>query len=80
MIAGARHTMRLEDDWSFLDMILWSPDSGEKATWTLRADSVHIASAAPGQTRENSTPWRFEIAAGAGVSDHWPMVATIETE
>jgi endonuclease/exonuclease/phosphatase family metal-dependent hydrolase len=66
------------DDWSFLDTILWS--RGENTTWALRADSVRIANAAPGQTRENGTPWRFEIETGAGVSDHWPMVATIETE
>ena len=66
------------DDWSFLDTILWS--RSEKATWVLRADSVQIASSAPGQTREDGTPWRFEIETGEGVSDHWPMVATIEIE
>ena len=66
------------DDWSFLDTILWS--RGENTTWTLRADSVRIANAAPGQTRQDGTPWRFEIAAGEGVSDHWPLIATIETE
>ena len=70
------------DDWSFLDMILWSPaaDRGENATWGLRADSVRIANAAPGQVRPNGTPWRFEMPAGAGVSDHWPILVTIETK
>lgn len=66
------------DDWSFLDTIIWS--SGKNTTWKLRADSVRIANAAPGQTRQDGTPWRFEIETGAGVSDHWPMVITIETE
>ena len=68
------------DDWSFLDMILWSPasDRGENATWSLRADSVRIANAAPGQTRPDGTPWRFETPQGSGVSDHWPVVAVIE--
>jgi endonuclease/exonuclease/phosphatase family metal-dependent hydrolase len=70
------------DDWSFLDMILWSPASecGENATWALRADSVRIANRAPGQVRPDGTPWRFEMPDGTGVSDHWPVVVHIETE
>jgi hypothetical protein len=70
------------NDWSFLDMILWAParDRGEKATWALRADSVRIANHAPGQVRPDGTPWRFEMPSGAGVSDHWPVVAVIEFE
>ena len=66
------------DDWSFLDMIFWR--RGENTTWILRADSVQIANRGPSQTRENGTPWRFETPAGVGVSDHWPVVVTIETE
>jgi endonuclease/exonuclease/phosphatase family metal-dependent hydrolase len=68
------------DDWSFLDMILWSPasDRRENATWDFRADSVQIANRAPGQTRPDGTPWRFEVPGGRGVSDHWPVVAVIE--
>jgi hypothetical protein len=70
------------DDWSFLDMILWSPATvrSEKTTWQLRADSVRIANAAPAQVRRDGTPWRFEMPGGAGVSDHWPVVVTIETK
>ena len=70
------------DDWSFLDMILWSPaaDRGEKTTWFLRTDSVRITNAAPGQVRPDGTPWRFEMPGGAGVSDHWPVVVTIESK
>jgi endonuclease/exonuclease/phosphatase family metal-dependent hydrolase len=70
------------DDWSFLDMILWSPamKRGENATWVLRAESVRIAAAAPGQLRPDGTPWRFEMPGGAGVSDHLPVVMTIESK
>jgi endonuclease/exonuclease/phosphatase family metal-dependent hydrolase len=70
------------DDWSFLDMILWSPakDRGENATWVLRAESVRIAAAAPGQLRPDGTPWRFEMPGRAGVSDHLPLVVTIESK
>jgi hypothetical protein len=46
----------------------------------LRADSVRIANAAPGQRRPDGTPWRFEMPGGAGVSDHWPVVVTIESK
>jgi endonuclease/exonuclease/phosphatase family metal-dependent hydrolase len=70
------------DDWSFLDMILWSPgvDRGEKATWVLRTDSVQLANSAPGQLRSDGTPWRFEMPGGVGVSDHLPVVVTIESK
>jgi endonuclease/exonuclease/phosphatase family metal-dependent hydrolase len=70
------------DDWSFLDMILWSPgaDRGENATWILRTDSVRLANTAPGQLRSDGTPWRFEMPQAAGVSDHLPVVVTIESK
>ena len=70
------------DDWSFLDMILWSAakNRGEKATWQLRAESVRIAAAADAQLRPDGTPWRFEMPGGAGVSDHLPLVMTIESK
>ncbi len=69
------------DDWSFLDMILWSPGAtrGEYATWRLRGETVWIPNQAPGQTRPDGTPWRFEMPGGHGVSDHWPMLITIES-
>ncbi len=70
------------DDWSFLDMILWSPATarGEKATWQKRADSVAIANRIAAQVRKDGTPARFEMPGGRGVSDHWPLVFTIETK
>ena len=68
------------DEWSFLDMILWSPGRGENTTWQIRANSVSIANAAAMQKRPDGAPWRFEMPAGTGVSDHWPIVLTIETK
>jgi endonuclease/exonuclease/phosphatase family metal-dependent hydrolase len=70
-----------DDSWSFLDMILWSPATprGEKTTWNLRKPSVHIANKAPGQTLADGTPARFELPEGRGISDHWPLVCTIES-
>jgi endonuclease/exonuclease/phosphatase family metal-dependent hydrolase len=70
------------DDWSFLDMILWSAakNRSKKATWSLRTDSVRVGAAAPGQLRPDGTPWRFEMPAAAGISDHLPVVVTIESK
>ena len=61
-------------------MILWSPDkkSGEKATWSIRAGSFAIANGSPDQKTAAGTPARFEMPGGAGVSDHWPVVFTLE--
>jgi endonuclease/exonuclease/phosphatase family metal-dependent hydrolase len=67
-----------EDNWSFLDTILFSPARGEKTTARLRADSVKIANRTPAQVTPAGTPRRHDSAARGGVSDHWPLVATIE--
>ncbi len=64
--------------WSFLDMIFFSAARGEKTTAEIRGDSVMIANAYPAQNGENGTPQRFDSKNGHGVSDHWPMVTTIE--
>lgn len=66
------------DSWSFLDMLLYSPARGENATWQIRANSVHIANATDAQTTPDGTPRRFESEPFAGVSDHWPLVMTLE--
>jgi hypothetical protein len=59
-------------------MILFSPARGENATAQIRADSVAIANENPSQVSPDDTPERFRSADKTGVSDHWPMVATIE--
>ena len=64
--------------WSYLDMILFSPARGENATARIRADSVAIANKNPAQVSSNGTPERFLSAERIGVSDHWPMIASIE--
>lgn len=68
------------DSWSFLDMILWSPagDRSERPTWQLRENSTHIANRTSDQVRADGTPARFNLPDGTGVSDHWPVVTTIE--
>jgi endonuclease/exonuclease/phosphatase family metal-dependent hydrolase len=67
-----------DSSWSFLDMILFSPARGAKTTAQIRGESVQIANRYPPQRNESDTPERFRAENGRGVSDHWPMIATIE--
>jgi len=69
-----------DDTWSFLDMILWSAggDSGAQATWNIRSNLVYVANGLPIQVRSDRTPARFQLPEGTGVSDHWPLVISIE--
>jgi len=69
-----------DDNWSFLDMILFSPASGEKTTWQIRANSVQLGNRNPAQVSKNGTPNRYDSAARTGVSDHWPVVITLESK
>ena len=67
-----------DDTWSFLDMILFSPARGADTTAQIRADSVAIANGFPAQVNAAGTPERYDSATSRGVSDHWPLIATIE--
>lgn len=67
-----------DSTWSFLDMIFFSPARGAKSTAQIRGDSVEIANRFPPQVSESGTPERFQSKKGTGVSDHWPLVSTIE--
>lgn len=68
-----------DDSWSFLDMILFSASRGENATLQIRAGSVKIANRTDAQVTTEGTPARFRSAERSGVSDHWPLVVTLET-
>ncbi len=59
-------------------MIMFTPVRGAKTTSQIRADSVQIANLFPAQRNVDGTPERFRAAERTGVSDHWPMIATIE--
>jgi len=67
-----------DDNWSFLDMILFSARRGENTTGRVRADSVAIANGNPEQVTAQGTPRHHNSASRSGVSDHWPIIATLE--
>ena len=73
------HYYAADDSWSFLDMILYAPARGGKTTWRISADSVHIANANPAQVQDPGIPLRYNAAERAGVSDHWPLMMSLES-
>ena len=66
------------DSCSFLDMILFSPGRSKNTTWQIRADSVRIANQTPEQTHPDGRPRSFSADPLSGVSDHWPLILTLE--
>lgn len=68
-----------KDEWSFLDMILLTPDLRPEAggKWVALKDSVRVANGAPHQKHKDGTPARFDAHHRAGVSDHWPVALTL---
>ena len=69
------HYYARDDSWSFLDMVLYAPASGG-AAWQIK--SVELANRTPAQVTGEGTPNRYRSAERSGVSDHWPIVATLE--
>ncbi len=69
-----------DKSWSFLDMILWSPAEGSSKGpgWEIREGSVDVANRISDQVLRDGTPARFTLPEGTGVSDHWPVVMTID--
>ena len=67
-----------DSNWSFLDMILFAPARGANTTAQIRGDSVQIANDYTEQSTDDGMPLRHNSEKGVGVSDHWPMIATIE--
>lgn len=67
-----------DDSWSFLDMVLFSPAANTDSPWAIKAGSAFVANRTEEQVTLSGTPNRFNREPLSGVSDHWPMVVTIE--
>lgn len=72
---GTHHYSR-DDKWSFLDMVLFSPSADAEKAWTIA--SVRLANDFPAQVTRDGTPNRYRSAERTGVSDHWPVLMTLE--
>ena len=65
-----------DESWSFLDMVVFSSSINANTTWQVR--SVEIANRFPAQVTADGTPNRYRSAERTGVSDHWPVLMTLE--
>ncbi|MEM6512769.1 MAG: endonuclease/exonuclease/phosphatase family protein [Pseudomonadota bacterium] len=66
------------ESWSFLDMIFYSPSTQAESDWRIKPGGVFVADDFPGQLNDDSTVKRFNLEAMQGVSDHLPLVMTLE--
>lgn len=64
------------ETWSFLDMILYSPARNSASEW--RLGSVEVLDGYADQLRDDGTPKRFDPERREGVSDHLPILMTLE--
>ena len=64
--------------WSFLDMILYSPARNGAREWRLEPGSVRVLDGFADQLRADGTPKRFDLERRQGVSDHLPILLTLE--
>lgn len=69
---------RTGKSWSFLDMVLFSPSPVSPDAWRIRAGGVYLANRYGDQLNEDGTVRRFDLERRRGVSDHLPLVMTIE--
>ena len=65
-----------DESWSFLDMVVFSSSKNANTAWQVR--SVEIANQLPAQVTADGTPNRYRSAERTGVSDHWPVLMTLE--
>ena len=66
------------ESWSFLDMVLFSPS--DASGWTLDVGSIDVVTAYADQLNSDGTPKRFDLEGLQGVSDHLPIVMTLELQ
>ena len=64
--------------WSFLDMVLYSPAKQAGVAWQLKKGGVFIADEYGEQLKRDGTVRRFDLERRRGVSDHLPLVMTLE--
>ena len=74
---GTHYSAR-NDAWSFLDTILYSARRDGEAGWAPAPGGVYLATGHPPQLTEDGTPARYDAEARSGVSDHLPIVMTLQ--
>lgn len=63
-----------KDSWSFLDMILLSPNlAADSKGWRLKEASIQVLNRSEFQKTSEGHPADFDPTNLSGVSDHWPL-------
>ena len=80
-LVGCKHcdgTHNYRNDWSFLDVLIFSKNLDEKGTapYKLDLNSIDVVKYAPVHLFKGNTPKRFSDG-GEGVSDHFPIYARL---
>lgn len=67
-------THNYRGEWSFLDVILMSPNLRGAQAWRVSPESIHIPNKSIYQVDHFGSPARFNMGRGQkGVADHWPL-------
>lgn len=66
-------------EWSFFDVFLFEKEMTDgSASWQVSPESIHVFNGSLYQVNRFGSPARFgKGMKGVGVSDHWPLLATI---
>ncbi len=80
-LVGCQHcdgTHHYRNDWSFLDVLIFSKNLEEKgsASYQLRPETIDVVKYTPNHLFKGNTPKRFTDS-GEGVSDHFPIYARL---
>ena len=67
------------DSWSFLDTILFSPPRKGDSNWRIKEGGIFLADQVADQLNDDGTVKRFDLKSLEGVSDHLPLVMTLES-
>lgn len=70
----------VDGTWSVLDMILWKPYCGARATWDLAKNPVEIANQTNQQVAPDGTPRRFDLPKRVRCIRPLPVVLRIESK
>ena len=78
-----RGTHNYRKDWSFLDMLVFSPqflNAEHKGRFRLVPDSITTPKWGLDQTKASGRPKRFDPKKREGVADHFPIYAELELQ